>query len=155
MNNQDFSHLEHSARQRWMAALARASTDHLETAWAKLAAGEAITSLRPPETGMVMTQGRAGGNGQRFNLGEMTVTRATVKLTLGEVGHAYVAGRNKRHAELAAAFDALLQRETAHAMVECELITPLLAAQAARREKVAKQASATKVDFFTMARGED
>lgn len=155
MNTHSNTNLEQGPRQRWMSALARASCERLETAWASLAPSEVITQLRPPEIGMVMTQGRAGGSGQRFNLGEMTVTRAAVKLALGEVGHAYVAGRDKRHAELAAAFDALLQRQAMHDVIERELITPLVQAQVARRKKVARQAAATKVDFFTMARGED
>ena len=35
----------------------------------------------------------AGGGGAAFNLGEMTVTRCTVRTETGFVGHAYVAGR--------------------------------------------------------------
>jgi alpha-D-ribose 1-methylphosphonate 5-triphosphate synthase subunit PhnG len=102
-----------------------------------------------------MTRARAGGNGQRFNLGEMTVTRATVKLTSGIVGHAYIAGRDKRHAELAAAFDALMQCQQRHDAIDQSLITPLVNARETRRREVAQKAAATKVDFFTMVRGED
>lgn len=144
-----------AARQRWMSALARAPRERLETAWAALAAEQRFTHLRPPETGLVMTRGRAGGSGQRFNLGEITVTRAAVKLADGSVGHAYVAGRDKRQAELAAVFDALLQRPAHHDTIERELIAPLVAAHAAARREAARKAAATKVDFFTMVRGED
>ena len=65
--------------------------------------------LRGPEAGLVMVRGRAGGGGAPFNLGEMTATRCTVRTEAGFVGHAYVAGRNERQAELAALADALLQ----------------------------------------------
>ncbi|MBA4742282.1 MAG: phosphonate C-P lyase system protein PhnG, partial [Azoarcus sp.] len=69
-----------------MSALARAPRERLETAWAAFAEAGRFTHLRPPETGLVMTRGRAGGSGQRFNLGEITVTRAAVKLADGSVG---------------------------------------------------------------------
>ena len=65
--------------------------------------------MRGPETGLVMVRGRAGGSGSPFNLGEMTVTRCTVQLGSGTAGHAYIAGRDERQAELAAVADALLQ----------------------------------------------
>ncbi len=65
--------------------------------------------MRGPEGGLVMVRGRAGGGGAPFNLGEMTVTRCTVRLGSGLVGHAYVAGREPRRAELAALVDALMQ----------------------------------------------
>lgn len=146
---------DQSARQRWMSALARAPRERLEAACATLAADQRFTHLRPPETGLVMTRGRAGGSGQRFNLGEITITRAAVKLPDGSVGHAYVAGRDKRQAELAAVFDALLQQPARHDNIERELIAPLVAAHAAARREDARKAAATKVDFFTMVRGED
>lgn len=155
MSEQAISTTDHSARQRWMSALARAPRERLETAWAAFAEAGRFTHLRPPETGLVMTRGRAGGSGQRFNLGEITVTRAAVKLADGSVGHAYVAGRDKRQAELAAAFDALLQHPEHHDAIERELIAPLVAAHAAARFEAARKAAATKVDFFTMVRGED
>ncbi len=92
-----------------MGVLARAARDELEAAWETLEPRPAYDRLRPPETGMVMTRGRAGGTGRRFNLGEMTVTRCALRLDSGEMGIAYVAGRDRRHAELAALFDALMQ----------------------------------------------
>lgn len=143
------------ARQRWMSALASAPCTELESAWARLADGESFAHLRATETGLVMTRGRAGGSGQRFNLGEMTVTRACVKLSSGVVGHAYIAGRDKRHAELAAAFDALMQCPAHHDAFEQSLIKPLVLARETRRREIAQKAAATKVDFFTMVRGED
>src|ERR687891_2822991 len=95
-------------RRRWLAVLARAATAQLEACWAETGQ-PALTLLRQPETGLVMARGRAGGTGQRFNLGEITVTRCAVQSADGYIGHGYVAGRDKRKAELVASFDALLQ----------------------------------------------
>lgn len=146
-------------RAAWMGALAKARPAELESRWAELCAAlpetPAWRRLRGPETGMVMVRGRAGGDGGAFNLGEMTVTRCTVRLDDGGVGHAYVAGRDARHAELAAAIDALMQDESRAAAAHATVVRPLVAAQAARRELAARQANATKVEFFTLVRGED
>ena len=142
-------------RQRWMAALARAATADLETHWAAIGADVGYRFLRAPECGLAMVRGRAGGSGGRFNLGEMTVTRCSVRLDDGRVGHAYVAGRDRRHAELAAAFDALLQNPARQAEIAREVIEPLENARAAARCRRSRKAAATKVDFFTMVRGED
>ncbi len=103
---------------------------------------------------MAMVRALAGGTGQRFNMGEMTVTRCAVRLDNGTVGHAYVAGRNLRHAELAAVLDAMLQDDSRRTEIEEAVIGPLAAAQQAERATAARKAAATKVDFFTMVRGE-
>ena len=138
-----------------MAALASAPRDRLEQAWSRLASPPVFERLRAPETGLVMAQGRAGGTGQRFNLGEITVTRAAVRLDCGTVGHAYIAGRDKRRAELAAIFDALLQRPDEATSLHHELIDPLISERREARARTARKAAATRVDFFTMVRGED
>ena len=106
--------------------------------------------LRGPEAGLVMVRGRTGGGGAPFNLGEMTVTRCTVRTEAGFVGHAYVAGRNERQAELAALADALLQDPLRQAALLEDVIEPLAAAQQARRDAVAAKAAATRVQFFAM-----
>ena len=108
--------------------------------------------LRAPETGTVMVQGRIGATGAPFNVGEMTVTRCALRLPCGTQGHGHVQGRSHAHARRAAAMDALMQTDPdAHA--------PLIAAlrddaQAARDTRAAK-AAATRVEFFTLQRGED
>tara|TARA_R110000787_G_scaffold193334_1_gene304894 strand:- start:16644 stop:17114 length:471 start_codon:yes stop_codon:yes gene_type:complete len=145
----------HEARQSWMGVLARASVDDLEHHWAREGEGVDYAFLRPPETGLVMTQGRAGGTGERFNLGEMTVTRCAVRLSDGMVGHAYVTGRDRRHAELAAAFDALFQTSPAGNDIQARVIRPLADKFDRAREARSRKAAATKVDFYTMVRGED
>jgi len=138
------------ARRCWMGVLARASADEIAGCLATLPTQPAHLRLRGPETGLVMVRGRAGADGAPFNLGEMTVTRCSVRLPDGRVGHAYVAGRDGRQAELAALTDAMLLDEAARAEVEQAVIAPLAAAQAARREAEARRAAATRVQFFTM-----
>ena len=98
-----------SPRPRWMSVLAQTTDEALERAWQGVVDPPPYRLLRGPETGLVMVRARAGGTGARFNLGEMTVTRCSVGLPDGTVGHAWVGGRSPRHAELAAVFDALLQ----------------------------------------------
>jgi alpha-D-ribose 1-methylphosphonate 5-triphosphate synthase subunit PhnG len=101
-----------------------------------------------------MARGRAGGTGQRFNLGEITVTRCAVQSADGHIGHGYVAGRDKRKAELVASFDALLQAPAQRAALLSQVIEPLAAAQAAARATTARKAAATRVEFFTLVRGD-
>jgi alpha-D-ribose 1-methylphosphonate 5-triphosphate synthase subunit PhnG len=143
------------ARRRWMSVLALASREELEARWAALDARPRYEVLRRPEVGLVMVRGRAGGTGDRFNLGEMTVTRCTVQLADGTLGHAWVGGRDRRHAELAALLDALLQDATRVASLTETVIAPLARAQAERRRAAVARAAASRVEFFTMVRGED
>jgi alpha-D-ribose 1-methylphosphonate 5-triphosphate synthase subunit PhnG len=144
---------EQEQRRRWLAVLARAATDQLESCWAE-AGQPPLTLLRQPETGLVMARGRAGGTGQRFNLGEITVTRCAVQSAAGHIGHGYVAGRDKRKSELVASFDALLQAPVGRAALLERLVEPLAAAQAAARAVQARKAAATRVEFFTLVRGD-
>jgi alpha-D-ribose 1-methylphosphonate 5-triphosphate synthase subunit PhnG len=142
-------------RRRWMGLLARSPTDRLEAVWAALSDPPAYERLRGPEIGLVMLRGRAGGTGGRFNMGEMSVTRCTVRLADGRVGHGWVQGRDRRKAELAAAFDGLLQDEARRADLEAALLGPAADALAARRDAAARKAAATRVEFFTLVRGDN
>lgn len=142
------------ARRGWMSILARSSRQALETAWEDLADRPGYSFLRRPETGLAMVRARAGSGGTRFNLGEMTVTRCAVQV--GEnVGHAYVAGRDERHAELAAVMDGLLQDERLRPALEESVIAPLRRNIESEIAGEARSVAATKVNFFTMVRGED
>ena len=85
-------------RQRWMGGLARAEAGEIASLLAACGPAPAWRTLRGPESGLVMVRGRAGGGGAAFNMGEMTVTRCTVRTEDGLVGHAYVAGRDARQA---------------------------------------------------------
>nr|WP_237181074.1 phosphonate C-P lyase system protein PhnG [Roseomonas haemaphysalidis] len=139
------------ARRRWMGLLARAGHDAIE---AQLSAAPPLpphARLRGPETGLVMLRGRAGGDGAAFNLSEMTVTRCAVSLADGAVGHAYVAGRDQRQAELAAVLDAALQDPARRPALMAAVIEPLAAAEAEARAAQSRKAAATRVQFFTMA----
>jgi alpha-D-ribose 1-methylphosphonate 5-triphosphate synthase subunit PhnG len=142
---------EHAERQAWMAVLAHADRSALEHVLAAIDPSPSWTRLRAPETGMVMVRGRAGGDGAPFNLGEMTVTRCAVALADGTVGHAYVAGRDGRKAELAAVLDALLQTE-AGPRLRAGPIARERARQQERRQDALRRAAATRVDFFSMVR---
>ncbi|HEY0181992.1 MAG TPA: phosphonate C-P lyase system protein PhnG [Rhodopila sp.] len=138
------------ARRRWMAVLARAEPDSIAALLDHCGERPAHTVLRGPEGGLVMVRGRAGGGGSAFNLGEMTVTRCTVRTETGFVGHAYVAGRDGRRAELAALVDALMQDRDRTATIEARVITPLETRQAQQRASRAAKAAATRVQFFAM-----
>jgi alpha-D-ribose 1-methylphosphonate 5-triphosphate synthase subunit PhnG len=139
-------------RARWMGVLARASRATLEAFWAGLPSLPRFEALKPPETGLVMLRGRTGGDGAAFNLGEMTVTRCVLRAPDGTLGFGYVAGRDRRHAELAAAFDALLQMPAHADALHAGLIAPLVAAQAEARARNWGDAARTRVEFFTLAR---
>jgi alpha-D-ribose 1-methylphosphonate 5-triphosphate synthase subunit PhnG len=143
-----------SPRQRWLGILARADLQELQEAWVEHAGDAKYRFLRKPEIGLVMARGRAGGTGQPFNLGEMTVTRCAVQLANSEItGFGYVGGRNPRRAELVAAFDALLQVTLHRAHLQNEVIEPLAQRQRRRREVAAGKIARTRVEFFTMVRG--
>lgn len=144
-----------AARRAAMAVLASAPGAELARLWREAGIDAEAETLRGPETGLVTVRGRIGGGGAPFNVGEATVMRATVRLATGEVGHSYALGRDGKKARLAATVDAALQRPADAHLVEERVIAPLRAAQnedAARRRA---ETAATKVDFFTVARGED
>ncbi|MEA3437454.1 MAG: phosphonate C-P lyase system protein PhnG [Thermodesulfobacteriota bacterium] len=141
-------------RQQWMSILAKSSSQELEDAWQELSEKPIYRHLHKSETGSIMVRGRAGGSGIRFNLGEMTATRCTIQIVKGHVGSAYVMGRDHRHAELVAIFDALLQDPLHHNKISSSVVSSLKVSSDKRKEEVSKKSAATKVDFFTMVRGE-
>lgn len=139
------------SRRDWMGLIARAPLSRIDAHWPDIAPD--LTWLRPPESGTMMVQARAGAVGAAFNLGEVTVTRATLRLNCGTVGHALVQGRSRRKAERAALLDALLQTD-AGPDLQARVLTPLVRAEAEEADARARRAAATKVDFFTLVRGE-
>ncbi|MFD1109278.1 phosphonate C-P lyase system protein PhnG [Pseudoroseomonas ludipueritiae] len=139
------------ARRHWMGLLARSSHDAIQARLHDAPPLPTHSRLRGPETGLVMLRGRAGGDGGAFNLSEMTVTRCAVTLEDGTVGHAYVAGRDRQQAELAAVLDAALQNATLRPALMSTVIEPLAAQEAEHRAREARKAAATRVQFFTMA----
>jgi alpha-D-ribose 1-methylphosphonate 5-triphosphate synthase subunit PhnG len=147
--------VDREGRRRWISVLALAAPESLEAAWHRIDPRPQYDYLRKPEVGLVMVRARAGGTGMRFNLGELPVTRCSVRLDVGAMGHAWVGGRNLRHAELAAVFDALLQDDARQARLETKLIGPLAAFREAARLASAARSAPTRVEFFTMIRGEE
>ena len=141
-------------RQEWLSILAQASPKAVADALRAVTPQPSYKLLRAPECGMIMLRGRAGGSGRRFNLGEATVTRCSVKVDGGSVGHGYVLGRSPQHAEQTALLDALLQDPSRHQDLWDAVIVPLAQARAAEKNSKARKTAATKVDFFTMVRGE-
>jgi alpha-D-ribose 1-methylphosphonate 5-triphosphate synthase subunit PhnG len=111
-------------------------------------------NLREPENGLVMVRGRIGGDGAPFNLGEATVSRAAVRLATGEVGFGYMLGRDREKARMIALCDALVQSNEFAGAVEANVIAPLRAAMVARQARKAAETAATRVDFYTLVRGE-
>jgi alpha-D-ribose 1-methylphosphonate 5-triphosphate synthase subunit PhnG len=142
------------ARKKAMGLLARATLDELTAAWEALADKPEVHPVRGPETGLVMVRGRIGGSGDPFNLGEATVSRATIRLSTGEIGHGQMLGTDRQRARLAAIFDALSQRDGDKVGVEALLgcVAERLAQEERRK---AEETAATRVDFFTMVRGDD
>lgn len=139
-------------RQRWLSVLAKAPAARLAALWEAFGPIPPYTVLRRPEIGLVMVQGRISGTGAPFCAGEMTVTRAAVRLDGGEMGFGYVRGRDARHAEIVAVVDALGQCRDWTERLEAEVVTPLAHEAEARHRLIAARAAATRVDFFTVAR---
>lgn len=145
---------EISARRDWLAVLARASTGALEACYLQAAPWPAVERVRVPEVGMVMLRGRVGGTGEPFNLGEASLTRCAMRLAGGALGIGYTLGRDRRKAELVALFDALLQDDATRARWLAQVVQPLREQQARQRDAASRAAASSRVDFFTMVRGE-
>lgn len=111
-------------------------------------------NLREAESGLVMVRGRIGGDGAPFNLGEATVSRAAVRLASGQVGFGYTLGRDREKAQMIALCDALVQSDEFAGDVETNVIAPLRAVLSVRCDRSAMETAATRVDFYTMVRGE-
>ena len=110
--------------------------------------------LREPENGLVMVRGRIGGDGAPFNLGEATVSRAAVRLSTGEVGFGYTLGRDREKARMIALCDAMVQSGEFANAVETGVLAPLRAAVISMQDRKAAETAATRVDFYTLVRGE-
>lgn len=143
------------ARQGAMRILAEAKLDELTDGLAAIGDVISHSDLRPPEIGLVMLRGRIGGDGSPFNVGEATVTRCAVQLRSGEVGFSYALGRDRDRARLAAVCDALWQSGAHRDAIERHVLSPVRTRIDAERAETDRRTAATRVDFFTMVRGED
>jgi alpha-D-ribose 1-methylphosphonate 5-triphosphate synthase subunit PhnG len=140
-------------RQAAMGVYARATAEELDAALDRIGRPENAEEMRPPELGLVMARGRMGGTGAPFNAGEVSVTRAAMRLSTGEIGVAYQLGRDRGKARAAALLDAIWQTDR-NSEVEAAL-DPIRARIAEQLEIRERRVAATKVDFFTLVRGED
>ena len=144
-----------AARRGAMAVLAHARAEEIEQGLRAVIDPLDYAELRAPETGLVMLRGRIGGDGAPFNLGEATVTRAAVQIASGEVGIAYILGRDQKKARLSAICDALWQSERYRDAVERRVLDPIRTRLDVERDRERGKTAATRVDFFTLVRGED
>jgi len=142
-------------RQRWLSVLAHSSAALLETHWQALNLQPVFTLIRPAEIGLTRLQARMGATGKRFVMGDATVTRAVVQLGDGTLGYSYLLGRDKAHAERCALLDALLQQPETRPLLEEKIITPLAAWCDEQRQLRAREIASSKVDFFTLVRGDN
>ena len=140
-------------RAEALGVLAHAEMAALSAAWGSWENRPQVEMIRGPETGLIMLRGRTGGGGAPFNLGEATVSRASVRIDSGEIGHGYCLGRDTAKAKLIATIDALFQREPDN--IEFAILKPLRELAFASDKQRREETAATKVDFFTMVRGED
>jgi alpha-D-ribose 1-methylphosphonate 5-triphosphate synthase subunit PhnG len=140
-------------RKAAMAVLAQAPSADITSRLDAIAL-PAHEVLRAPESGLVMVRGRIGGDGAPFNLGEATVARAAVRLSTGEVGFGYALGRDHQKARIIALCDAMVQSDHFAGAVETNVIAPLRMAMMSKRNQKAAEAAATRVDFYTLVRGE-
>lgn len=141
-------------RRSVMALLARATQEELSLPLARRWPDLRVHELKAAEAGLAMVRGRIGGDGAPFNLGEASVTRCVVEIEGGARGYAFVLGRDRAKARAAAILDALWQTPDGRALVEQDVLRPVserLSRQAARDMA---QTAATRVDFFTMVRGD-
>lgn len=144
---------ENKRRKAALDILAAAPARELAAVWDAWSNKPAFSPVRAPEVGLVMVRGRAGGGGAPFNLGEASVSRASVRIVTGQLGHGYCLGRDLAKAEVIAVIDALWQREPA--AVEAEIIEPLRGLAQKADQLRRDQSAATRVDFFTMVRGDN
>lgn len=142
-------------RRDALSVLARAESADIAEGLRHLDDGLAFSEPRAPEIGLVMLRGRIGSRGAPFNAGEATVTRAAVQLASGETGFGYVLGRDREKARLVALCDALWQRGDKRDLIEAQIIAPLRQRQKEESDLARARTAATRVDFFTLVRGED
>ena len=142
-------------RQRLMRICSQATLAELSAALARLAPLPAIEVVRQPEVGLIMLRGRMGGDGAQFNAGEATITRAVVRLASGELGFSYLLGRSLEKARLAAIVDALGQSSRFRDRLEIVLLAPVMRRMHTECSLQRAETAATRVQFFTLVRGED
>lgn len=141
-------------RQAWIRVLSQANSADLEKARKNFSEAFDFRYITPPETGLLMVEARADGNGAGFNLGEIAVTKCVIELDSLYLGFGCIVGTDTLHAELAALFDGLLQNPDHSRTLMETLIEPLMEKQADMDRATEEKTAGTRVEFFTMQRGE-
>ena len=139
------------ARRDWLATLVRVPAS--EVIEASNAFGFNVVVLKGPEVGLLMTNGRIHSTGRPFHLGEVSLTKCVLRDDQGLLGYGHIIGRNKQQAKAIALFDLALQRnDSAHAaLIRLDAWKEEIAEIDAMESEVVEE---TRVDFFTMVRGE-
>ena len=143
-----------SQRQQNLSVLAKASLATMLEYWQQINVDATFEFLKKPEVGMAMVRAQAGAGCENFNMGEMTMTRCVIRLDSDEIGYGFVAGRSKKKSELIAVIDACWQKDSLQKIIEEKIIEPLYALQVNRAQKTSENTKTSKVNFFTMVRGE-
>ena len=146
---------ESTLRKSLLCACSKATETEMSAALEAFSESHGGADLRPPESGLVMVRGRVGGVGNAFNIGEAVVTRASVRLADGRDGHSYLMGRFGSKARLAATIDALGQDPIDRRALEDAFVALVLRRVAREDATRHEEAAATRVNFFTLVRGED
>ncbi|MGJ8647238.1 MAG: phosphonate C-P lyase system protein PhnG [Marinomonas colpomeniae] len=147
--------LNQTTRQHWMSVMAKSSPEALIALSDNYVNQHTFETIRAAEVGLTQVRGRMGGTGSQFNVGDMTITRCVVRSPEGHYGHSYIMGRNKDHATRAATLDAMLQDPTRQSIMIEKIIQPLTKDLAVKTAEKADTVAQTKVNFFTLVRGED
>ena len=143
----------HSQRQAWLAVLASAPRGALAERAEAAASGHRFDWLREPETGLALVRARIANRGDRFNLGEVTLTRCIARVsvaghTTAGVGHTL--GRDEQRARWVAQLDALLQQPSLQRQLMAEVIDPLRALREAALAQEQARHAASRVAFYTL-----
>jgi alpha-D-ribose 1-methylphosphonate 5-triphosphate synthase subunit PhnG len=143
-----------TARRAWLATLAHAPRAELLGLSADAVGQHLFETLREPEVGLAMVRARTDVNGDRFNLGEATLTRCVVRLRQGmpapTIGVGYCVGRDAPRARRMAELDAMLQQPPLHDAIHHRILQPLQATVEVQRRAEAERAAASRVDFYTL-----
>ena len=141
-------------RADWLRVLALAAADELARVAAPVLADFRFEWLRAPECGLIMVRARIGNTGDRFNLGEATVTRCAVRHLAADgrqvVGIGHVLGLDPDRAERVAQLDALLQVPALHGLLMQGALRELRGSIEQRLRAQQACTARSRVRFFTL-----
>ena len=139
-------------RQAWLRLFALSSDQELENIVRISGLESRCSVIAEPEVGIVTVRSRISGNGAKFNIGDACVTKCEVLLDQQTKGYATVLGGRARRAKLVAILDAAMAAQIGEPLFT--MVQQLAEAQVLRVAHRRFKAAETKVDFFTMVRGD-